>query len=363
MAGEVVGEVCLSELRCVSLGTKQPSMLRWRQAKWKNMWGQYLKQKTEELHLMTPRGMTPRRPRAGQTPRGAPRFESHIDELQQSSKFFKTVMEDVERYREQIEAVAAEVLYFQGDNMAQNKELVLRTEALLGKLADENLVLKNFSWPEDKLTSMREAMKRDAVLQKVHGQQERMAGVMDALRRDEQGNAGEGSVLDDHPNYVLDGQQGLALQDPREVDAWLLTNVQQFGQACSAVDHLKRQLEEMRPRYYKHGIPFDFNLIARVELGCLLFAKAHMLVVLRFLQKDPSSPLARAWLKRAFEFAFKVQQFTNTSDDETTELLEQVFERLEHTHEATMQELKCPSPRKQRGRPVVAPLSVIAEEE
>lgn len=56
------------------------------------MWGQYLKQKTAELNVNTPRGQTPRRSRSGSDGTGGEmRFKSHVEELQMTSRFFSQV--------------------------------------------------------------------------------------------------------------------------------------------------------------------------------------------------------------------------------------------------------------------------------
>lgn len=52
-----------------------------------------------------------------------------------------------------------------------------------------------------------------------------------------------------------------------KVDQWLCTNTDQFGSAATVIDNIKRQTEEMRPRYFKYGIPFDFGLISEVLLA------------------------------------------------------------------------------------------------
>ena len=140
-----------------------------------------------------------------------------------------------------------------------------------------------------------------------------------------------------------------------QAERWLGECVEQFAAATSCIDNLKRQQEEMKPRYYRYNIPFHFGLISQVcthcwlsceaeyrqvEIGCLLFAKAHMLAVLSLVSSDPSSSLWSSWLKRSFEFAFKVQQWTKSTDTEATELLEMVFEKLQESHDSTMEQLK-----------------------
>lgn len=73
-----------------------------------------------------------------------------------------------------------------------------------------------------------------------------------------------------------------------------------------------------------------------------------MLTVLLYAKVDRESPFIRQFLRRCFEFVFKVEQLINNSDDEATELLERVFEELEKCHENTMQQLRDPSPVRQR---------------
>lgn len=78
-----------------------------------------------------------------------------------------------------------------------------------------------------------------------------------------------------------------------------------------------------------------------------------MLTVLSFIRVDPESPFIRQFLRSCFEFAFKVEQLIHNSDDEATELLERVFEQLENVHQNTMQQLRDPSPAKQRQGPAI----------
>lgn len=150
------------------------------------MWGQYLKQKSAELNISTPRGKTPRRSRCGaETPRGEVQFKSHVEELQMTSRFFTQVQEDTQKHKAEIEALALEISNFEADQMEECSEMVARVEGFLSSLVDETQVLKQFAWPEDKLSSMREAIKRDAALQRILSQQESMQQRIAALKRDE----------------------------------------------------------------------------------------------------------------------------------------------------------------------------------
>eukprot|EP00658_Telonema_sp_P-2_P026668 TRINITY_DN20792_c0_g1_i2.p1 TRINITY_DN20792_c0_g1~~TRINITY_DN20792_c0_g1_i2.p1 ORF type:complete len:273 (+),score=65.49 TRINITY_DN20792_c0_g1_i2:213-1031(+) len=254
----------------------------------------------------------------------------------QTSKFYAAVQEESERFREPIEALSEEIREFEAGDMSEYHGLLERTEKFLGQLTDEGLVLKNFSWPEDKINSIREALKRNLMLQKVATQQQEHAGMLEALKARQ------------------DGELPLDLRDPREVEKWLVQSMDQFTQSSKALDHLKRTLEETRPRYYKHSIPFPFDTLTQVGAGCLLYAKAHMSVILGFIAGHPTSPLRRNMLRRGFEFAFRVQQFANLTDDGATELVEQIFAQLEATHQQTMDQLRSPTPRNLRKHPTPA---------
>lgn len=92
------------------------------------------------------------------------------------------VQEDVQKHRAEIEALVQEILSFEADEMAECCELMSRVEEFSSSLVDETQVLKQFAWPEDKLSSMREAIKRDATLQKILQQQQEMEQTIAALQ-------------------------------------------------------------------------------------------------------------------------------------------------------------------------------------
>ena len=74
----------------------------------------------------------------------------------------------------------------------------------------------------------------------------------------------------------------------------------------------------------------------------LSFAKLHMAITLALVdapkllaEENLTAPPAHwhALLKKGFEFAFKVQQFANVTDDDATRLFEDIFAVIEKLHQ------------------------------
>ena len=115
-----------------------------------------------------------------------------------------------------------------------------------------------------------------------------------------------------------------------------------FGKLSTSIEHLKREKEEMQARYYKHSIPFDFASIKGVQERSIAFAKLHMAITLalvdapKLLAYQEMQQVPAHWqslLKKCFEFAFKVQQFANVTDDAATKLFEDIFAVIEKLHQ------------------------------
>ena len=109
-----------------------------------------------------------------------------------------------------------------------------------------------------------------------------------------------------------------------------------------SLESLKREKEEMQARYYKYGIPFDFDAIVTAQSGSISFAKLHMNITLALVDAkalasggtlDAVPGHWQALLKRCFEFAFKVQQFAGGTDDDATKLFEAIFAAIEKLHQ------------------------------
>jgi len=243
-------------------------------------------------------------------------FENHVEELASKSKLAQEVQQDIEKHRDTIVALMKEIQEFDDVTMAELRNLHQRTDRCLESLADETMVLREFPWPHDKCASIREAVKRDESLEKM------LAQCFACAKRCQE---------------VENGQLGTdAEKQLGRVEA-------AFHELSLTVESLKRSREEMQSRYYKYQIPFDVGTITTVQERSLDFAKLHMSLTLTLVDAPAllnggskltqANQKVQALLKAAFEFAFKVQQFANITDEEATVLFELLFAVIEKLHQ------------------------------
>eukprot|EP00898_Chlorokybus_atmophyticus_P002306 jgi/Chlat1/3076/Chrsp21S03329 len=221
--------------------------------------------------------------------------------------FEQAVQEDVERYAGMIEKLAVEVKKLRAADMSEAEAFVQEMNKRLDKLTDEAAVLKHFEWPEAKADSLREAValhkdltsKREALLQVGGVGSAAVSRIDDALTR--------------------------------------ITNI--FENVQKKVETFQRSQDATKKRFSEHGIPFDFNIVKRLQRASSKAAGAYLRRVLdEVTGGNCSQEKAYSLLVSAVRFTFRVHQFGGGLDKATLNAFEEASVLLQEVAENTSEQ-------------------------
>ncbi|KAK3276217.1 hypothetical protein CYMTET_15696 [Cymbomonas tetramitiformis] len=210
--------------------------------------------------------------------------EAVLGELQARSEHHAAVRSEVEQFGPVIENLAAAIKDLSAESMDVVCQFVEVMDGMLGKLADETLVLREFKecWPEAKVDAMRDAVA-------LHRQLKQLK----------------------HEAATFQATLGLSVSETCAEIEEALEKLQQ------CVEHVNRNQDATIKRFLAHKLPWDTNLVSEVKQAALQYAAKYMRCVLE-TQPSPASPDAARMLQDTVGFAFKVHQLVGGFNQDAT---------------------------------------------